>query len=74
MLTKKLILPAAFALAATLSTGCETTTMAESGSTSLAEVQAMAEQALEAANMAQASADANERRMNVMAHEAMKSK
>lgn len=55
MLRNKLLFPAAIALAATLSTGCETTGMEagpEAGGTSLADVQAIAEEALRTANTA----------------------
>ncbi len=56
MLTKKLLFPAVFAFAATLSTGCQTTAMEgeamEEGPDPLAEVQAIAEEALRTANTA----------------------
>ncbi len=102
MLTKKLIFPAAFTLAAVFSAGCETMPPPESVADPLAEVRAVAEEALrtantaaydaatakdmalsaqeaadmaqETANMSQACCDTNTRRLNVMAHEAMKSK
>ena len=55
MLTKKLLFPAVFALAATLSTGCQTTAMEEEAmeeADPLAETRSIAEEALRTANSA----------------------
>ncbi len=56
MLTKKLLFPVAFALAAMFSAGCETTAMQDAAMEepmdSLADVRAVAEEALRAANTA----------------------
>ena len=55
MLTKKLLFPAVFAFAATLSTGCQTTAMegeAMEEADPLAEVRSVAEEALRTANTA----------------------
>ena len=54
MLIKKLLFPAAFALAAALSTGCQTTAMegAEEAVDPLAEVREIANEALRTANTA----------------------
>ena len=54
MLTKKLLIPAAFAMAATFTTGCQQTTMAEAEPEvdPMAELRSVAEEALRTANTA----------------------
>ncbi|MFK7816872.1 MAG: alanine-zipper protein [Gammaproteobacteria bacterium] len=56
MLTKKLLIPAAFAMAATFTTGCQQTTMADTAMEGdvdpMAELRSVAEEALRTANTA----------------------
>jgi hypothetical protein len=54
MLTKKLLIPAAFAMAATFTTGCQQTTMAEPEAAvdPMAELRLVADEALRTANTA----------------------
>ena len=90
MLTKKLLIPAAFAMAATFTTGCQQTTMAEPAADAdpIAEVREIANEALRTANTAahdaatakdmalaaQGCCDANSRRMSRMFDGSMSSK
>ena len=52
MLTKKLLFPAVLAVAATFATGCQTTPVEAPGPDPIAEVRAIAEEALRTANSA----------------------